>query len=79
MVKCAQSWIFLRSNVGFFELKCRTNALKRRATCVVIDPPSMSPVCLHGVLFVILVMNLPEILLARLNTICTWMLLYKVC
>jgi hypothetical protein len=45
----------------------------------VIDPPSMSPVCLHGVLFVILVMNLPEILLARLNTICTWMLLYKVC
>ena len=23
---------FLRSNVGFFALKCRTNALKRRAT-----------------------------------------------
>ena len=32
MVKCAQSWIFLRSNVGVFALKCRTNALKRRAT-----------------------------------------------
>ena len=32
MVKCAQSWIFLRSNVGFFALKCRTKALKRRAT-----------------------------------------------
>ena len=57
----------MRSIVDFFALKCRTNALKRRATCVVIDPPSMSPVCLHGVLFVILVMNLPEILLAHLT------------
>jgi hypothetical protein len=27
----------------------------------------MSPVCLHGVLFVILVMNLPEIVLAHLT------------
>ena len=36
MVKCTQSWSFLCSNVGFFALKCRTNALKRRATVSMI-------------------------------------------